>query len=906
MQTFANHCAGCPLENKFEPFDGFGDIDHARFLVVTGIPQQDRVMNPKAMKLLTDCFSDQGFERSDFYFYPGIRCHYDPDLLTSAEKRDVAAHCRNYYLEVQEDMHPIAVVPLGADAASQVTGKAVKITKVRGQPTTLATDATITVLPTINPIQAVWYPQHVPTLQADIATLGRLVDNGYDVDRASRSVLGEYSYIDDLQFLIDQRPPIVAFDTENTGLRWFQQGCDVRTFRREVHGKDFAPRFQILTMQFCIEPGRAYMLPWDHPDAPMPGRKKVKLVKQLQQLLCNPDVTLVVGQNLKYDALALWSQTGLRFRIAGDTLNMAALLDENSLAKNQDELVRRYVPEMAGYADTFNATIDKSRMWEVPLGQDLLDYGCGDADSCFRLHEVMYAQICEDEKLLAHYEHVTLPGLNAFTSMETRGQPIDDQRIDEFEATMAEEIERQYASLLKQVPRSIKRAHVEKGLKFSRREFVQDILFSHPDGFRLTPRVFTKGTAKLADPRRRVPSVSSKDHLPYFFDSCEFTFELAEYVKQERILSTNVRGFRKKYITDGLVRPIYSLHKAVTGRSASEDPNGQNYPKRGKVAKAYRSLFVPPPGMLYLENDLSQAELRIAGDMANDPTMIKIYRNEGDIHTFTALIVMQVDMDQFVLLPKEEQKAARTKAKAVNFGFLYGMGWRKFIAYAKTQYGVEFSEREAKRIRAEFFERYPQLPAWHAAMRRFAVENGFVRSYSGRIRHLPMIDSTEDWVRAEAERQAINSPVQEFGSSLGVMALGRMNEEVDEQYLPIVGFVHDAIYAFAHPEYAEWSFKTLAYYMESNPLREWFDRRMKIPIVADASLGVNLGDMQELGKFDRCNDKGECEVNTYDFDALWKPDPKTGKTKPGFVVPRQKIPPRNGRVTKSTSVYTFV
>ena len=151
----------------------------------------------------------------------------------------------------------------------------------------------------------------------------------------------------------------------------------------------------------------------------------------------------------------------------------------------------------------------------------------------------------------------------------------------------------------------------------------------------------------------------------------------------------------------------------------------------------------------------------------------------------TALIVMGVTMETFKKLSKQEQKDARTKAKAVNFGFLYGMSWRKFIAYAKTQYGVEFTEREAQRIRVAFFEKYPMLQKWHAAMRAFAKEHMQVRSYSGRIRHLPQIASADEGIRAEAERQAINSPVQEFGSSLGVMALGRMEAELDPQSLQI-------------------------------------------------------------------------------------------------------------------------
>jgi uracil-DNA glycosylase family 4 len=849
-------------------------------MVVVGAPghgdaDYGRLMHKFAMKVFMRCMDEERFVREDFYYYPAVRCPHDPDKFTTKEKSAAAKCCRGYFEEEVKRLKPEVILPMGAEAAKQVFGRAVKITKIRGVAEQF--NKRTMVLPMLNPMQVALYPQHEPTFRSDCATLGRLVDNNYDVDAAVEQTLGSYEYVDDLNFLIDRKNAgefiTLAFDTEGTSLRWF------------------APDSAILTMQFAVKPGEAYMLAWDHPDKPRSNRWKKQIKNQLEQLLCDPKVK-VVGQNLKYDAGMMLAHTGLRIPIGGDTLMLATLLDENAITKNLDDLAKRYVPDMAGYADRFNLEVDKSKMIELPLDNKFLDYGCGDADCTLRLHDVLYAEVAKDPKLLAHYEHVSIPGLNALVGIESRGLYVDEAYVDEFETFMEGEVKRQYESLLRQVPRSIRRKHIEKGLKFSRKEFVLDILFNHEDGFRLTPKVFTKTTAKL-DEDRKVPSTSSKDHLPYFFDTCPFTFELAEYVKQERILGTNVKGFKAKYIVDGMVRPTYALHRTVTGRTSSEDPNGQNFPKRGAIAKAYRKLFVAPEGYFILECDLSQAELRIAGDMANDPTMIKIYREEGDIHTYTALIVMQVTMEEFLTLPKDEQKAARTKAKAVNFGFLYGMGWRKFIAYAKTQYGVEFSEKEAKRIRAEFFERYFKLPEWHKKMREFVREHQFVRSYSGRIRHLPMIESGDEGIQAEAERQAINSPVQEFGSSLGVMACGRMDSEVDESYLALVGFVHDAIYAYVPKQYIEWGAKTMAHYMETNPLEEWFNRKMKLPIVADASIGENLGETYELGKFDRCDEYGECEVGTYDFGQFWDKEKKSG-----LIVPRQRIPPNNGRLVE--------
>lgn len=274
--------------------------------------------------------------------------------------------------------------------------------------------------------------------------------------------------------------------------------------------------------------------------------------------------------------------------------------------------------------------------------------------------------------------------------------------------------------------------------------------------------------------------------------------------------------------------------------------------------------------------DLSQAELRIAACMADEPTMIEIYQEEGDIHTETALIVLDMSLDEFNELSKDKRDLARFRAKAVNFGFIYGMGWRKFRIYAKTQFGVEFTEDEAERIRYGFFDKYYMLDEWHMEQRNFVHENGFVRSYSGRIRHLPMITSEEEFVVSEAERQAINSPVQEFASSLGVMSMGRMDRELDPQYLALTAFVHDAIYAYCDPKYVEWGAKALKYYMESNDIAALFGHDLPVPIVADVAFGVNGTDKWEM--------KNLQEDRRYDFSKL----------KMDIELPKQKTPPNDG------------
>lgn len=903
-------CKGCPIQGMYEPLEARGKED-ARFLIVTDVPSQacerdDRLMTKYQAKLLGDRLAEVGLAREDFRFTPACHCAYDPDEHVNAVKRDAIKHCRQHFLQEVESHQYEAIVPLGATAATQVFGKGTKITKVRGI-VSKSEELGVPIFPLMSPAVVAAYPQNAPIFNTDISSLARAVEAEYDIADAASQQLGDYQIVTDLQFLIDLDPEIISFDTETTGLRWYQSGCNVRDYKRQHHYRKefFKPRMHILTMQFSIEPGEGYMLVWDHPENPIPEGFKPKLRNQLRQLLCKPG-RIVIGQGGKIDNVMLWMIEGIRYRQGGDTLMLSKLLDENMPESNLDVLTKIHAPEMGGYADVFNSTYDKSRMWEVPLN-DMLGYGVGDADAALRVYLKLEAIVAEDSRLWSHYCNVTMPGLNAFAGLETRGLHVDEgEALADFKALMIEEVDRMETELLGQIPRACKQAivaeylgktnskgqlvnkskTVQDALSFTRPEFVKQILFTHKLGFRLKPKVFTDSTKNLNDEKLREPSTSAKDHLPYFFDECPFTMQLAEFQKDRHLLNTNVIKFEENYIRGGMVRPTYHLHKAVTGRSNSEDPNGQNFPKRGARATAYRRIFVAPPGYFVIEVDLSQAELRIAACMSGDPTMIGIYRSKGDIHRATGAIVAGLSQAEFDRLDKKQQKELRQKAKAVNFGFLYGMGWRKFIGYAKTQYGVEFTEKEAQRIRKDFFGKYRALDPWHKAMRAFARKHKFVRSFSGRVRHLPMIDSPEEYIQQEAERQGINSPVQEFGSSLGVMALGRMDEEIDPTALIPVGFVHDALIAYVKCEYVEWGMKTMKRYMETNPLKEWFGVELKVPIVADVGFGHNLGNIVECEGFEL--DK------PFDFSSL--------KDKEGNLlieVPRQRTPPNGGRLTRS-------
>lgn len=291
-------------------------------------------------------------------------------------------------------------------------------------------------------------------------------------------------------------------------------------------------------------------------------------------------------------------------------------------------------------------------------------------------------------------------------------------------------------------------------------------------------------------------------------------------------------GANSKFLTrwgsyaeyDGRIHPHFNITNVVTGRTSCSDPNLQQVPRNRDL----RSLFTAPKGRVFLEADYSQIELRVAAHYAQEPTMLKIYREGGDIHTETAR----------TLCGGEPTKEDRSKAKAVNFGFLYGMQAKGFVEYAFDSYGVVFTPSEAERYRELFFQRYSRLLTWHDRMAKLCEANGGVSNLFGRFRALPKIYSQYKWERNDAIRKAINSPVQGTASDLLLCAAVQIMRELGPKYdLKIVGTVHDSILADVPIEYAEDCVADIKRIMAHPDALDEFGIEFSLPIDSDVGVG---------------------------------------------------------------------
>src|SRR5690606_14773348 len=194
------------------------------------------------------------------------------------------------------------------------------------------------------------------------------------------------------------------------------------------------------------------------------------------------------------------------------------------------------------------------------------------------------------------------------------------------------------------------------------------------------------------------PSTSSEEALPYIVDTHPIVGTLLRY--REQLKLAQFIASWKEHIRPETRRmhPTFKLHGTVTGRLSCEEPNLQQVPRDPTI----RALITAPPGWVLVEADYSQIELRVAAVLSRDETMRRVFQTGGDIHTTTAMTITGLPEAQIT-------KEMRKRAKAVNFGFVYGMGATKFRQYARVKYNVDLTEEEAQHFRERFFELFSKL-----------------------------------------------------------------------------------------------------------------------------------------------------------------------------------------------------
>ncbi|UPR35841.1 DNA polymerase I [Vibrio cyclitrophicus] len=583
---------------------------------------------------------------------------------------------------------------------------------------------------------------------------------------------------------------------------WLEKlkASEVFAFDTETDSLDYMVA-NLVGLSFATEEGVAAYVPvaHDYLDAPQ-QLDRDWVLEQLKPIL-EDDAQAKVGQNLKYD-MSVLARYGIEMKgIKHDTMLASYVFNSVGGKHDMDSLALRFLQhscisfeQIAGKGKkqlTFN---------QIELGE-ASPYAAEDADVTLRLHNRLMENIEQDEKLKAIYEEIEVPLIPVMSRIERTGVFIDDMllgaqsqeiavRLDELEQKAYEIAEQEFNM---NSPKQLQAILFEKmglpvikktpsGAPSTNEEVLQELALDYP-----LPKLIIeyRGLAKLKS---------------------TYTDKLPKMINAET----------------GRVHTSYHQAVTATGRLSSTDPNLQNIPIRNEEGRRIRQAFVAQHGWKILAVDYSQIELRIMAHLSGDKALLEAFQQGKDIHAATAAEIIGVAIDQVTT----EQ---RRRAKAVNFGLIYGMS---AFGLAK-QLGIP--RGEAQHYMDTYFERYPGVMQYMEDTRSAASEQGFVETIYGRRLHLPEIQSRNGMRRKAAERAAINAPMQGTAADIIKKAMLLVDEWIQAEgdgRVKLLMQVHDElVFEVEESALAEIESK-VQQLMESAA-------ELEVPLVAEAGHGDN-------------------------------------------------------------------
>ncbi len=507
-----------------------------------------------------------------------------------------------------------------------------------------------------------------------------------------------------------------------------------------------------------------------------------------------------VGHDVKADLVALLSIGATLGGVHEDAMLLSYLLNPGSRAHDLSALV----------FEALGRTIEsQASLFENHNTSSLAD----EAKWIWDLTETLTKKLA-DEGLSKVYETIERPLLPVLAVMEAHGIKVDAAFLKKMETRMRARIEEVSASIVKAA-----------GADFNINSPVQlqQVLFEKLG-------LSTKGIKKTSTGQLS----TGADELEKLRGSHPIIGDIFEHREYSKLLSTYVAAI------PGLIHPrTKRLHThfnqavAATGRLSSSDPNLQNIPIRTELGREIRKAFVVDKGNVMIAADYSQFELRIAASIAEDPKMMEAFKKGADIHTETAAAIWDVSSDEVTF----EQRRA---AKAINFGILYGMGANSLASSAGL------SREEASNFIKKYLDVYKGLKGYMEQSKAQARSLGYIETLFGRRRYLPDINSGIPYLRAEAERMAINMPIQGTQADIIKLAMVRLEERIAREYgagpdadVRMLLQVHDELVfevkAGLAPKAAAW-------------IKEIMEETvsLKVPIDVEVEIGQSWGSLESF------------------------------------------------------------
>ena len=511
-----------------------------------------------------------------------------------------------------------------------------------------------------------------------------------------------------------------CFDSETTGLNPFEA--------------------EIVGLSFAYKAGEAFYVPF-----PEDREKAQSLVNQFKSIFEDEKIEKV-GQNLKYDINVL-SAYGVDVKGKLFDTMIAHYLIQPDMRHNMDLLAEAYLGYKPVSIETLIGKKGKKQlsMRDVPQ-EKIVDYACEDADITLQLKNEFEPKMNETlKKLMDEIETPLIPVLSA---MEKEGIKLDVPALK----TFSEELEELITGLTKQI---IEMAGEEFNIDSPKQLGV--VLF---ENMKIVEKAKKTKTGQYS---------TSEDVLSKLANKHDIIPLILEYRSLKKLKSTYVDALPELVMEDGKIHTSYMQTVAATGRLSSNNPNLQNIPIRTEKGREIRKAFIPRnDDYTLLAADYSQIELRIIAALSEDENMQEAFVNGEDIHTATAAKVFGVKKEAV-------DREMRSKAKAVNFGIIYGVS-----AFGLSQ-NLNIPRKEAKEIIDTYFEKYPKLKAYMDNNVVLAKEKGYVETIMQRRRILKDINSNNAIVRGHAERNAVNAPIQGSAADIIKIAMINIHNEFEKQ-----------------------------------------------------------------------------------------------------------------------------
>ncbi|EIO5096544.1 DNA polymerase I [Vibrio parahaemolyticus] len=583
---------------------------------------------------------------------------------------------------------------------------------------------------------------------------------------------------------------------------WLEKlkAAELFAFDTETDSLDYMVA-NLVGLSFAIDEGMAAYVPVAHDYLDAPEQLDRDWVLEQLKPILEDDAQAKVGQNLKYDASVL-ARYGIEMKgIKYDTMLASYVYNSVGGKHDMDSLALRFLQHSC---ISFEQIAGKGKN-QLTFNQIELEqaspYAAEDADVTLRLHNRLFANIEQDEKLKSVYEEIEMPLVPVLSRIERTGVLIDDMKLSAQSVEIAARLEE-----LEQKAYEI----AEQEFNMNSPKQLQAILFE-----KMGLPVVKKTPSGTPSTNEEVLQELALDYpLPKL---------ILEYRGLAKLKSTYTDKL-PKMINPSTGRVHTSYHQAVTatGRLSSTDPNLQNIPIRNEEGRRIRQAFVAPAGYKVLAVDYSQIELRIMAHLSGDQALLDAFRDGKDIHAATAAEIMGVSIDQV----SSEQ---RRRAKAVNFGLIYGMS---AFGLAK-QLGIPRGEAQA--YMDKYFERYPGVMQYMEDTRSAAADKGYVETIFGRRLHLPEIKSRNGMRRKAAERAAINAPMQGTAADIIKKAMLLVDQWIQEEgngRVKLLMQVHDElVFEVEESSLSEIESKVQKL-MESAA-------ELKVPLVAEAGHGDN-------------------------------------------------------------------